>query len=37
VAQPKERKIRQRLDCIKKAKEDQAKLDACERLIKANE
>jgi hypothetical protein len=23
--------------CIKKAKEDQAKLDACERLIKANE
>jgi hypothetical protein len=23
--------------CVKKAKEDQAKLDACERLIKANE
>jgi hypothetical protein len=23
--------------CVKKAKEDQAKLDACERLLKANE
>ena len=23
--------------CVKKAKDDQAKLDACERLIKANE
>jgi hypothetical protein len=23
--------------CVKKAKEDQAKLDACERLMKANE
>ena len=23
--------------CVKKAKEDQAKLDACERLIKANQ
>ena len=24
-------------DCVKKAKEDQAKLDACERLLKAAE
>ena len=23
--------------CVKKAKEDEAKLDACERLLKANE
>ena len=23
--------------CVKKAKDDQAKLDACERLIKANQ
>jgi hypothetical protein len=24
-------------ECVRKAKEDQAKLDACERLLKANE
>ena len=29
--------LQQYKDCVKKAKEDQAKLDACERLLKAAE
>jgi hypothetical protein len=36
-AEEKTKTMQEYKSCVKKAKEDQAKLDACERIIKANQ
>ena len=36
-AEEKTKTMQEYKSCVKKAKEDQAKLDACERIMKANQ
>ena len=37
LAEEKTKTMQEYKSCVKKAKEDEAKLDACERLMKANQ